>query len=192
MKTKTYFALITTAGLAAGSLQAQGTLSATATLTETGTAGSEFEYSLLLDNTGSNPINALWYGWIQFAFDLPSSPTSITAPSGWTGTADGKSIKFANSSGSAIPSGGFGTFTFESTSSPTAMTTGSNGGAPTGDSVAYGTVSAMSSSEENMAGVASAPFAPTLTATPEPSTLGLMVTGLAGMSAWLVKRRSGM
>jgi len=179
-------------GLAVGSLHGQGTLSATATLTETGTSGSEFEYSLTLDNTGTVAINAFWYGWIQGSFDLPSTPTSITAPSGWgSSTSFANSVQFANNTGSAIPAGGLGTFTFESTSSPTAMTSGMNGGAPTGDSVAYATVAAMHAFDESDPGIASAPFVPSLQAVPEPSTLGLFATGLTGVSFWLARRRSG-
>jgi hypothetical protein len=186
MKTKICFALTAAAGLAACHLQAQGTLSATATITETGTVGSENEYSLLLDNTGTDPIGALWYGWIQGHFDLPSSPTSIAGPSGWTGTADGNSIQFANASGSTIAPGSFGTFTFDSTSSLSAMTTGNTGGTATGNSVAYDNGGDIGL--QGVAGRASNPFVPT--AVPEPSTLGLMMTGLAGMSAWLIRRRS--
>ena len=59
MNTKICFVFTVAAGLAAGSLHAQGTLTCTATLTEVGMVGSEYEYSLALDNTGSNPINAL-------------------------------------------------------------------------------------------------------------------------------------
>jgi hypothetical protein len=178
------FALTAAAGLAACSLHAQGTLSATATLAETGMVGSEYEYSLVLDNTGSNPINALWYGWIQFEFDLPSSPTSVaTTLAGWSGAADGNSIQFKNVSGSGIAPGGIGAFTFDSTSNPTSMTT-----SPAGESVAYGTVASMNADQQSVAGLASGPFAPTLV--PEPSALGLLATGLAGLSAWLARRRS--
>jgi len=149
-------------GLAACSLHASGTLIATATITETGTSGSKFEYLLTLNNTGSNPINAFWYGWIQAHFDLPSNPTSITAPSGWTGTDDTDSIQFANKTGSAIAPGHSGTFTFETTFDPTAMTSGMTGGTATGNSVAYATVAAMQGFDQSDPGIASAPFVPTL------------------------------
>jgi hypothetical protein len=168
---------------------AQGTIFASATLTEVGTAGSEFEYSLTLDNTGTVPINSLWYGWVQGSFDLPSVPTSIISLNGWSGVADGDSIQFENGTGSAIPAGGFGTFTFETTSGPAAMTSGTTDGAPTGASVAYGAANGPSTFGENGNG-SSGPIVPTLTTVPEPSTLGLMATGLTGMSFWMAKRRS--
>jgi hypothetical protein len=185
------FALAVAAGMAAGSLQAQGTLTATATITETGMVGSEYEYSLALDNTGNTPINAFWYGWIQGSFDLPSTPTSITAPSGWSSsTSFPDSVQFANNTGSAIAPGGFVTFTFESTSSPTAMTTGTTDGAPTGDSIAYATLAAMASFDQSDPGVASGPFVPTLVTVPEPSTLALLTAGLTGLCIWQARRRS--
>jgi hypothetical protein len=185
------FALTLAAGVAAFSVQAQGTISATATLTETGVSGSEYEYSLALLNTGTVSINAFWYGWVQDSFDLPGAPTSIGAPAGWSGAADGHSIQFGNSTGSAIAPEQTGTFLFESTFGPSAMTSGITDNAPTGDSVAYATVTAMNEFEQSVPGVASGPFVPTLSTVPEPSTLGLFAIGLlaTGWRKW--RRRSG-
>jgi hypothetical protein len=168
MKMKICFALTFAAGLAACRLQAQGTLSAAATITETGMVGNAYEYSLTLTNTGSNPINAFWYGWTIGSFNLPSVPTSIVPPTGWTATTSSDSVQFGNSTGSAIAPGSTGTFTFESTSSPSAMTTGTHEGDPTGQSVAYATVTAMRDFEQSVAGVASGPFTPTLGTAPPP------------------------
>jgi hypothetical protein len=181
MKMKICFALTVAGGLAACSLHAAGTLIAAATIEETGTSGSEFMYSLTLTNAGSNPINAFWYGWIQGHFDLPSNPTSITAPTGWSGTADNDSVQFANNTGSAIPAGGVATFTFETTFDPSAMTSGTTGGTATGNSVAYATVAAMQGFEQSVAGIASAPFVPTLqTAGTLTATATLTETGTSG------------
>jgi len=191
MKMKNCLALAVASGFAAFSLHAKGDITAKATLTETGTSGAEFEYSLMLDNTGSVPINAFWYGWILGSFDLPSVPTSITAPTGWGATPLLASVQFANNTGSAIPVGGFGVFTFDTTSDPTTMTTGMNGGAPTGDSVVYANVTAMQDSDQNDPGIASVPFIPTLAAVPDQSsTLGLLASGLTCMSFGLARRRS--
>jgi len=162
MKIKICFALIVASSLAACRLQAAGTLIAAATITETGTSGGEFTYSLTLTNEGSNPINAFWYGWTVGSFNLPSVPTSLAGPTGWTASALSDSVQFGNSTGSAIAPGATGTFTFESTSSPTELTTGMHDNDPTGESVAYATVAAMKSFEQSVAGVASGPFVPTL------------------------------
>ena len=163
---------------------ATGTLSAEATLTETGKSGAEFQYTLILTNTGSNPINAFWYGWILGHFDLPSATTSIKAPTGWSGAVSSASIQFGNNTGSAIPAGGVGIFTFESTSTPTAMTTGNTGGAATGDSVAYATVSAMQGFDQSDPGIASNPFVPTLLAAPVPQFQAPAVVAGSLQLAW--------
>jgi hypothetical protein len=165
------WALTVAAGLAACSLQGSGTISASATLTETGTSGSGantvYDYSLVLYNTGTVPINAFWYGWIQFLCDLPSSPSITRQPSGWVGPVlqEGStySVQFANYSGSAIPAGGFATFTFNCVSDPSAMTLGLTGGGPTGDSVVYSTAIAMDDADQSDPGIASNPFIPMLT-----------------------------
>jgi Bacterial Ig domain len=163
------WALAVAAGWTACSLQAQGTISASATLTETGTSGSPpntvYEYSLVLNNTGTVPINAFWYGWIQFLCDLPSYPSVNSQPSDWNAaTLSGStySVQFGNSSGSAIMPGDSATFTFACDSDPTAMTTGTNGGGPTGDSVVFNTVNAMDEGDQSDPGTASEPFIPTL------------------------------
>ena len=170
MKRKTCFALTIAAGLAACRLQAQGTLTAAAIITETGRSGSEFQYSLTLTNTGTVAINAFWYGWTRGSFNLPSVPSSIAGPAGWTAATSSLSIQFGNGTGSAIAPGATGTFTFESTNTPTQMTSGTHDGDPTGESVAYATVAAMNSFEQSVPGVASGPFTPALgTAAPPPA-----------------------
>ncbi len=162
MKTKFFLALNIAAGLAACHLQAQGTLTATASLLKQARQAARYIYSLTLTNTGSNPINAFWYGWTVGSFNLPSDPTSPAGPSGWTASVLGASIQFGNSSGSAIAPGGTATFTFECTNTPTQMTTGTHQGDPTGESVAYATVASMNAGQQSVPGVASGPFTPTL------------------------------
>jgi hypothetical protein len=180
MKTKICFVLTIVAALAACRLQAQGTLTASASLLETGMSGNEYTYSLTLTNTGSNPINAFWYGWTRGSFNLPSVPTSIAGPAGWTASASSFSVQFGNSSGSAIAPGATGTFTFQSTNTPTQMTTGTHEGDPTGDSVAYATVAAMNAFDQSVPGVASAPFTPTLNPGTLTAAATILETGTSG------------
>jgi PEP-CTERM motif len=172
------FALIAAAcALAAGKVQAQ-TVNASATLSGVLVSGT-YDYTLTVHNTGSTALEGLWYGWIPGAFDLPSTPTTAASTSGWSASVSGASIQFQGDGTDSIAAGGTGIFTFDSTSSPTAMTTGVNGGAPTGESVAYaGTIGFTG----NSTGV-SQEFTPTLASVPEPSTTALIVTGTLGLFA---------
>ena len=163
------FALAVTAALAAStaSSHAQG---ATATISDVAAGGGNFDYTITLKNTGSISLNALWYGWTITGNNLPSDPTSAANSLGWANDLSGNSIMWANSSGTALAPGQSGTFTFVSTSSPSAITK-----SPSGESVAYvGVIDAT----QGKAGDSTAEFSPTLVATPEPSTLGLLMGGL--------------
>ena len=165
------FAIVTAAvsvGLSAGNVQAQ---SATGTLSGV-LVGSTYDYTLTVNNTGTVPLEGLWYGWIPGVFDLPGTLSSIGSTSGWTGTQDGASIQFQGGSGNAIPVGGTGTFTFDSTATPAQMTT-----SPADESTIFAGTIGFSG---NSPGV-SEEFTPTLASVPEPSTVGLIVTGAMGV-----------
>jgi hypothetical protein len=159
------------AGLAATSVQAAGTISASATLSDV-LVGSTYDYTLTLDNTGSIPIESFWYGWTTSGNNLPSSPSSAGNSLGWVNTLSGNSIKYTGSSGDALAGGGFATFTFQSGSTPAEMTAGSSG-----ESVVYAGAIDFT---QNTPGDSSPVFAPV--PVPEPSTMGLVVAGLLGVS----------
>jgi len=164
------FALLAAAGLAAGNLQAQ--VSATGTISGA-LAGSLYDYTVIVNNTGTVPIEGFWYGWIASGNDLPSVPSSPASASGWAETLSGASIKFQGDAGDAIPVGGSGTFTFDSPSDPAAMTA-----PPAGESVVYAGAINFSVAEPS-----SEQFDPTLSAVPEPSTFGLVIAGSLGLLA---------
>ena len=167
-------AIIVAAALAVStaSSHAQG---ATATISDVAGGGGTFDYTITLKNTGTINLNSFWYGWTLSGNNLPSNPTSPANSRGWANNLSGNSIEWVNSSGSALTPGQSGTFTFVSTSSPSAITT-----LPSGESVAY--VNGIDFTQ-GVAGDSTPVFAPTLVATPEPSTLGLLVAGLFVM-AW--------
>jgi hypothetical protein len=83
---------------------------------------------------------------------------------------DGNSIQWVNSTGIALTPDQSGIFTFDSTSTPAQITAGI-----AGESVAY--VGGIDFSQ-NSTGDSTAIFTPTLVAAPEPSSLGLLMTGL--------------
>lgn len=172
-------ALAVAAGLAASCLQAAppppvATISASATLSDV-QVGSTYDYTLTLQNTGNIPIESLWYGWTTTGNNLPSSPSSAGNSLGWVNTLFGNSIQYSGSAGTALAPNSSATFTFDSTSTPAEMTA-----SPAGESVAY---AGGIQFNQNVPGVSSPVFSPTLVAVPEPSTLGLLAIGLAGWSA---------
>jgi hypothetical protein len=95
-------------------------------------AGSSYDYTITLQNTGTNALNSLWYGWTTSGDNLPSDPSNAANSLGWANTLSGNSIKWVNSSGTALAPGASATFTFVSASSPSAITA-----SPSGESVAY-------------------------------------------------------
>jgi hypothetical protein len=151
-------ALTVIAGLAAANAcHAQGV---TATISAV-PAGSDFDYTILLQNTGSTELNSFWYGWTTSGNNLPSDPTSAANSLGWGNDLDRNSIKWVNSTGTALAPGQTGTFTFVSTDTPAQITA-----LPSGESVAY--VGGIDFSE-NVSGDSTPAFSPVLSV-PEPSS----------------------
>jgi hypothetical protein len=107
---------------------AVGALSATA-IVSTNSSASPYDYTIDLHNTGTTNIGTLWFAWdagTDYNF-LPTSPTNIVAPSGWTAPishlfpGDGYGIEYYNLGGSAIAPGAHGLFQFTSTDSPATL-----------------------------------------------------------------------
>ena len=74
-----------------------------------GTGTGPYSYSLTFSDAAgaTSPIGSVWYAWIPGAFYLPSSPSSASAPAGWTASIVGDSVQFvANSSAFDIAPGG--------------------------------------------------------------------------------------
>jgi hypothetical protein len=60
-------------------------LSASETIIASQVGPNSYEYNITLHNTGDTAISSLWFGWVPFYDLLPSAPTAISSPSGWTG-----------------------------------------------------------------------------------------------------------
>ena len=167
------FVLALAAGLSATSaLAVGGTITASATLSDV-QVGSTYDYTLTLYNTGTLAIDSFWYGWTTSGNNLPSVPTSPGNLLAWTNTVSGNSIKYTGNSGDSLAPSSSAIFTFDSTSTPSQITAGASG-----ESVAY--VGGIDFTQ-NVLGDSSPVFAPP--AVPEPSTLGLFVVGLIGISS---------
>jgi len=155
--------------------QAQGQLPS-GTISSSGSG--PFFYSLLLANGSgaTSPVGSVWYAWIPGQFFLPGTPTSASAPVGWTATITGDSIKFvADAPADDIaPGQSLSGFSYEAAFSPAQLAAASN----SGESDAYS------------AGLFSDPgviFTVQPVAAPEPSGPVLMLLGMAIL--WIVGRR---
>jgi hypothetical protein len=154
--------------------------SASATISYT-TAGANYDYTITLFNPGADTydLRSFWYGWTSSGNNLPSNPSSPGNSVGWANTLDGNSIMWGNSSSTPLTPGQSATFTFVSSSSPTAMTTGGAGA-----SVAY--VNGIDFSQ-GVAGDSTGAFSPTLVV-PEPSSAALLAVGVVILGLWLRSR----
>jgi hypothetical protein len=140
-------------------------------------AGSSYDYTITLQNTGTNALNSFWYGWTTSGDNLASDPSSPANSSGWDNTVSGNSIKWVNSSGTALASGASASFTFVSSSTPSEITASSSG-----ESVAY--VGAIDFTE-GKAGDSTAAFSPTLMSPPPAvPTVTATISGVAAGSSY--------
>ena len=103
-----------------------------------GGAGSgPFVYSLTFSDGASatTTIGSVWYSWVPGFFFLPGTPTSASAPAGWTANISSDSVQYiANSPANYIQPGqslsGFG---YQAAFSPAQLAAAPN----SGESVAY-------------------------------------------------------
>ncbi|MGH7992405.1 MAG: PEP-CTERM sorting domain-containing protein [Limisphaerales bacterium] len=163
--------VITGLALSAVSGHAQ---SATATISDVAVAGG-YDYTITLDNTGTLNLQSFWYGWTQSGNNLPSVPSTAANSLGLDNSVSGNSIEWVNSTGTALTPGNTGSFTFFSSSTPSAITT-----SPSGESVAYvGGIDFSQGTPGDSTGI----FSPTLVATPEPASIALLAIGSLGLLA---------
>jgi hypothetical protein len=172
------FALAVTAGLAASTVCSQAQ-SATATISDVAAGGGVFDYTITLHNTGTTSLDSFWYAWTLNGNNLSTAITTPGSSLGWIDTAleGNTSISWEGNSGNTLAVGQSATFTFDSTETPSAITT-----SPSGESVAYVNGTGPNTFGQNSPGSASPVFSPTLVAAPEPSSLGLLMAGFFVMA----------
>lgn len=175
------FSVTVGAILAASSVssQAQNVL-VNATLSDVPGAGGVFDYTLTLQNTGSEAIESLWVGWVPGVFDV-NSPTAVGNNLGWTSSPDGPSIQYGGTAATAIAPGATGVFTFDSTSTPAQFVSHA-----AGDSTAYGVNAANGQLSFTLSPPDTETFNPTVV--PEPSTFGLVAVSSLGLLGTLRRK----
>jgi hypothetical protein len=175
-----YVLLAAGAGLAltAATSSAQGYVNVDASLTYAPLGGGVYSYSLTLANTGSESISSVWLGWTVNGFNVANANNGSTSY-GWYATPYSDSIEFSSQYYGYqyypnLDPGYSELFAFESTSPPADFASGL-----AGPSVAYG----VNADQFGFVGTTldSLQFTPSITVTPEPSTVGLVAMGALGL-----------
>lgn len=166
--------------------RAYAAIGASETITAQQAGPNSWNYSMSLTNTGTTAIGSYWFAWIPGYDFLPSAPTSLSAPAGWTVTTpqDGFiqpywSIQWVNGSTPLQPGQTLSGFNFTSPDSPTTVGGPSYLGAPYPVTLAYAYIGAP----EFDPGTAFS--APVTVVTPEPASLSMLV----GVPAMMMLRR---
>jgi hypothetical protein len=146
-------------------LSALSTKAQSATATISGVqSGSDYDYTITLQNTGTTQLDTFFYGWPGFGpGSLTALPFNVGNSIGWNNVVTNggpfSGIVFVGSSGNALAAGKSATFTFSSSESPTDITT-----SPQGQSVAF--VGPLYYTP-GTPGVSTPAFSPTLVVVPE-------------------------
>ncbi len=166
-------AVATALGVSTLSSHAQQ-VAVTATFTDVAGTGGNFDYTVTLDNTGTEAIQSFWMGWIPGAFDV-ASPSAAGNSLGWSSTLDGNSVQYGGTAGTALGLGDSGTFTFDSTTTPTEIESAT---ANAGASTVYG-VNDPNQFDFSLAGESANTETFDLVQTvPEPSSFAFFAAGL--------------
>jgi hypothetical protein len=108
---------------------ASAAISASASYTSQQVTPGVYRYSVTLHNTGTTNIGTFWFGWVVFPpiYDLlPSLPSNVQSPAGWSGGGLNDSIYGGYStewiaSTPLAPGQTLGGFTFDSVDSPSVL-----------------------------------------------------------------------
>jgi hypothetical protein len=154
---------------------------ATATISGTQISPGEFQYNLMLNDTGTTTLGTFWFGWVPGDNFMPVSPTGITSPAGWQemvtsgGPSNGFAIQWtATAPGNDLAGGNsLAGFSFDSSLTLAQLQSPSTGNPSDWVSTAF----VYSGAPFSDAGV-QLTAAAAATATPEPSASALAIVGL--------------
>jgi hypothetical protein len=155
--------------------------------------GSDFNYNITLQNTGTTTVGTFWMAWVPAGYDfLATRPLSVTAPVGWygyvtnNGPGDGFGVEFYSYSPAYYLAAGhsLSSFAFESADTPASIagTSAFYPGSPTATSVVYSGGPFSDAGYQFVASVTTA-------SVPEPSSLFLVAIVAAALGFGCTRRR---
>jgi hypothetical protein len=170
----------------AGSASAYASgIAATGTITDLPGSPGVYDYSIMLNNTGTTNIETFWFSWVPGAGFLSATPTGVTSPTGWGDklTNGGDAIQWTTTTNPLTPGSSLTGFDFDSTETPAQLAldftgTGTGSGDPVLTSFVY--IGAPLGDPGDQFVVAQ---------TPEPGTLPLTMTGICLTVMGLTRRR---
>lgn len=165
--------LVLLAGAGATTVSAQGDIPS-GTVSDSGTGPYVYDLTFSDAAGATSPIGSVWYAWVPGQFFLPSTPTSASAPTGWTATVSGDSVQYVASSAAydISPGQSLSGFSYTANFTPAQLASAPN----SGESDAY---------TGGLFSDGGAIF--TVQAVPEPSMLALLSVGLG---LWVARRRA--
>lgn len=100
--------------------------------TISGSGSGPYTYNLVFSDSSSatSSIGSIWYAWVPGQFFLPGTPTTATAPTGWTESIVANSIQFSATSSiyDIAPGQSLSGFSYQASFSPSTLAGTSNSG----------------------------------------------------------------
>ena len=145
-----------------------------------------YDYSLELNNTGATTIGTFWFAWVPGGDFLNPAPANVKDPAGWVDhvftTPQGTSIQWTTTSALLEAGESLSGFGFDSNETPEQLLgqvpTGTGAGDPITTSFVYVGAPFQDPGQQFV----------TTAATPEPSSIMLLATGLLGGAGCTLRR----
>ena len=119
------FLLVASAGMASSIYAAE---IASATISSTQLDATDWQYNLILNDTGTTDVGTFWFSWVPGEDFMGVAPSGVSSPAGWTdnvtngGAGDGFAIQWLATPGDELtPGNSLAGFQFDSTISPAQM-----------------------------------------------------------------------
>ena len=152
------------------------------------TSAGLYDYSLMLNNTGTTTVGTFWFSWVPGAGFLSSAPTNVASPASWNAlvTNAGRAIQWTTTASLLQPGQSLSGFNFSSFETPDQLLAnntvpGVGAGLPVATSFVYAGAPLVGPGAQFVVSQV----------TPEPSSFVLLASGLLGGAGAMFRRFRG-